>query len=93
MLNDIVISQEESSSWAKQAVDVASVMEDADVITKMHDAVLGNKIFAVDAPDGEHDLEDVVSFQLGFPNISRENTTSPFREVASNVANYFLFET
>ena len=55
--------QEESSSWAKRAVDVASVTEDADAITQMHDAVLETKVFAVDAPDGEHDLEDVVSFQ------------------------------
>lgn len=30
----------------------------------MHDAVLEKKMFAVDAPDGEHDLEDVVSYLL-----------------------------
>lgn len=36
--------------------------EDASAINAMHDAVLGNTLFAVDAPDGEHDLEDVVSF-------------------------------
>ena len=40
---------------------VAAVTEDADAITEMHDAVLGKKLFAVDAPDGEHDYEDVVS--------------------------------
>ena len=27
----------------------------------MHEAVLGKQLFAVDGPDGEHDLEDVVS--------------------------------
>ena len=32
----------------------------------MHDAVLGKKVFAVDAPDGEHDYEDVVSFSILF---------------------------
>ena len=41
-------------------VDVASITEDADAITEMHDAVLGKTLFAVDAPDGEHDMEDVV---------------------------------
>jgi hypothetical protein len=40
---------------------VASVLEDADAITEMHNAVLDSSAFAVDAPDGEHDLEDVVS--------------------------------
>jgi len=28
--------------------------------------VLGKKLFAVDAPDGEHDFEDVVSLTLYF---------------------------
>lgn len=32
----------------------------------MHDAVLGKKVFAVDAPDGEHDYEDVVSISILF---------------------------
>jgi hypothetical protein len=42
---------------------VASVTEDAQAINMMHDQVLGGKQpFAVDSPDGEHDLEDVVSF-------------------------------
>ena len=27
----------------------------------MHDAVFKKNVFAVDGPDGEHDLEDVVS--------------------------------
>eukprot|EP01083_Nonionella_stella_P148742 471391_1 len=51
--------EEESSAWAKRAIDVASVTEDADAITEMHDAVLGETLFAVDAPDGEHDLEEM----------------------------------
>ena len=58
--------QEESSEWAKRTIDVAAVTEDADAITEMHDAVLGKKVFAVDAPDGEHDYEDVVSFSILF---------------------------
>jgi hypothetical protein len=53
--------QEESSTWAKRTIDVASVTEDTKTINEIHDAVLGNQMFAVDAPDGEHDLEDVVS--------------------------------
>ena len=40
---------------------MASITEDAAAINEMHDAVLGKTLFAVDAPDGEHDLEDVVS--------------------------------
>jgi len=40
---------------------LASITEDADAITEMHEAVLGKQLFAVDGPDGEHDLEDVVS--------------------------------
>ncbi len=42
-------------------IDVAAVTEDAQAITEMHDAVLGKTLFAVDAPDGEHDFEDMVS--------------------------------
>lgn len=57
-------SQEESAEWTKRVIDVASVTEDADAINKMHDAILGKGIFAVDAPDGEHDLENVVSLLL-----------------------------
>ena len=53
--------QEESSTWAKRTIDVASVTEDAAAINMVHDAVLGKQVFAVDAPDGEHDFEDVVS--------------------------------
>ena len=53
-------TQEESRNWAKRTIDVASVTEDADAITEMHDAVLGKKVFAVDGPDGEHDLENLV---------------------------------
>ena len=42
--------------------------EDADAITEVHNAVLGKKVFAVDAPDGEHDLEEAVSMQhAAFP--------------------------
>ncbi len=40
---------------------MASVTENADEITEVHNAVFGETLFAVDAPDGEHDLEDVVS--------------------------------
>ena len=44
---------------------MASVTEDADAINAIHNAVLGGgKVVAVDAPDGEHDLEDVVSWFL-----------------------------
>ncbi len=51
--------------WAKRTIDVASVTEDAKAINMVHDAVLGGKqVFAVDAPDGEHDLEDVVSLPI-----------------------------
>lgn len=53
--------QEESSGWVKRTILVASVTEDADAITEMHNAVLqGKRVYAVDAPDGEHDLEDMV---------------------------------
>ena len=54
-------TQAESSEWSKRTVDVAAAVEDASAINEMHDAVLGKTLFAVDAPDGEHDLEDVVS--------------------------------
>ncbi|KAL3759338.1 hypothetical protein ACHAWU_009117 [Discostella pseudostelligera] len=51
---------EESSGWVKRTILVASVTEDADAITEMHNAVLqGKRVYAVDAPDGEHDLEDM----------------------------------
>jgi hypothetical protein len=54
-------TQEESSSWVERTILVASVTEDADAITEMHDAVLGGKrVYAVDGPDGEHDFEDLV---------------------------------
>ena len=54
--------QEESTEWARRTVDVASATEDAAAINDMHDRVMKNQtLFAVDAPDGEHDLEDVVS--------------------------------
>jgi hypothetical protein len=53
--------QEECAEWAKRVIDVASVTEDADSITEMHRAVFEKQPFAVDSPDGEHDLEDVVS--------------------------------
>jgi hypothetical protein len=55
---------EEHMEGVKRIIDVASVTEDADAITEMHDAVFGGKaMFAVDAPDGEHDFEDLVSLQ------------------------------
>jgi len=57
---------EESSEWAQQTINVASVTEDTAAINEIHDAVLGKKLFAVDAPDGEHDFEDVVSLTLYF---------------------------
>ena len=54
-------TQEESSSWVERTILVASVTEDADAITEMHDAVLsGKRVYAVDGPDGEHDFEDLV---------------------------------
>ena len=53
--------QEESADWAKRVVDVANATEDTAAINKVHDAVFEKTMFAVDAPDGEHDLEDVVS--------------------------------
>lgn len=56
------MQKEESSDWAKRTIDVAFATEDADAITEMHEAVLGKRVFAVDGPDGEHDLEDLVSF-------------------------------
>eukprot|EP01083_Nonionella_stella_P148743 471392_1 len=64
--------EEESSAWAKRAIDVASVTEDADAITEMHDAVLGETLFAVDAPDGEHDMEDVEEHMMGVNKIIDE---------------------
>lgn len=61
-LPNSLLLKEESSTWAKRTIDVASATEDAGAINKVHDAVFGGKqVFAVDAPDGEHDLEDVVS--------------------------------
>ena len=56
-----VIRKEESTDWVKRVVAVASVTEDAAAINESHNAVLGKTLFAVDAPDGEHDMEDVVS--------------------------------
>ena len=53
--------QEESTEWARRTVDVASDTEDTAAINAMHDQVLAKQLVAVDAPDGEHDLEDVVS--------------------------------
>ncbi|KAL3787555.1 hypothetical protein ACHAWO_006412 [Cyclotella atomus] len=64
---------EESSMWAKRTIDVASVTEDAKAINMVHDAVLGGKqVFAVDAPDGEHDLEDVEEHMAGVERIINE---------------------
>eukprot|EP00571_Detonula_confervacea_P015644 CAMPEP_0172310158 /NCGR_PEP_ID=MMETSP1058-20130122/11326_1 /TAXON_ID=83371 /ORGANISM="Detonula confervacea, Strain CCMP 353" /LENGTH=140 /DNA_ID=CAMNT_0013022927 /DNA_START=70 /DNA_END=492 /DNA_ORIENTATION=+ len=60
---------EESSDWAKRIIDVASVTEDADAITEMHDAVLGRRVFAVDGPDGEHDFEDMEEHLAGVNRI------------------------
>ncbi|KAL3805308.1 hypothetical protein HJC23_009015 [Cyclotella cryptica] len=63
---------EESSTWAKRTVDLASVTEDTKTINEIHDAVLGKQMFAVDAPDGEHDLEDVEEHMEGVKNIIDE---------------------
>ena len=52
---------EEHMEGVNRIIDVAAVTEDAQAITEMHDAVLGKTLFAVDAPDGEHDFEDMVS--------------------------------
>ena len=40
---------------------MAAATEDAAAINEMHDAAKREALFAVDAPDGEHDGEDVVS--------------------------------
>lgn len=54
---------EEHLAGVNRIIDVASVTEDADAITAIHEAVFGGKtMFAVTNPDGEHDLEDVVSY-------------------------------
>ena len=52
---------EEHMDGVNRIINVASVTEDADAITEMHEAVFDtkNNLFAVDAPDGEHDLEEV----------------------------------
>jgi hypothetical protein len=57
----MVVGKEESTDWVKRVVAVASATEDAAAINESHNAVLGKILFAVDAPDGEHDMEDVVS--------------------------------
>jgi hypothetical protein len=54
---------EEHMEGVNRIIDVAAVTEDAQAITEMHDAVLGKTLFAVDAPDGEHDFEDMVSLE------------------------------
>jgi hypothetical protein len=56
-----MVGKEESTDWVKRVVAVASATEDAAAINESHNAVLGKILFAVDAPDGEHDMEDVVS--------------------------------
>ena len=51
---------EEHMAGVNRIIDIASVTEDAGAITEIHDAVFGGKtFFAVDGPDGEHDLEDM----------------------------------
>ena len=43
---------EEHMEGVNRIIDVASITEDADAITEMHNAVFGGKeLFAVDAPD------------------------------------------
>mmetsp|Transcript_218 Transcript_218/g.477 ORF Transcript_218/g.477 Transcript_218/m.477 type:complete len:145 (-) Transcript_218:132-566(-) len=59
----------ESSAWARRIVEVASVTEDAEAINEMHDSVLKTHLYAVDAPDGEHDLEDVEEHHRGVESI------------------------
>jgi hypothetical protein len=61
---------EEHMEAVNRIIDVASVTEDADAITEMHDAVFGGKtLFAVDAPDGEHDLEAMEEHLTGVNRI------------------------
>jgi len=48
---------------------VASVVEDADSITEMHDAVFSKNVYASTGADGEHDLEDVEEHQLSVKRI------------------------
>ncbi|KAL7504260.1 hypothetical protein ACHAXN_001939 [Cyclotella atomus] len=60
---------EESSAWAKRVIDVASITEDANSITEMHQAVFEKQMFAIDGPDGEHDLEDVEEHLAGVNRI------------------------
>ncbi len=61
---------EEHMEAVNRIIDVASFTEDADAITEMHDAVFGGKtLFAVDAPDGEHDLEAMEEHLTGVNRI------------------------
>eukprot|EP01083_Nonionella_stella_P073327 198197_1 len=53
-------------------INTAAVTEDADAITKIHEAVFDTNLFAVDAPDGEHDLEDVEEHLSGVDRIIDE---------------------
>jgi hypothetical protein len=70
---------EEHMEGVNRIIDVASVTEDADAITEMHDAVFGGKtMFAVDAPDGEHDFEDLVSLQCVCCALSAVFVCRPF---------------
>ncbi len=57
----------------RRVVAVASVTEDAAAINESHNAVLGKTLFAVDAPDGEHDMEDVVSQESAIRTVWRCN--------------------
>ena len=53
---------EEHMEGVKRIIDFASISEDVNSIKMEHDVVMAGKpIFAVDAPDGEHDFEDLVS--------------------------------
>ncbi len=65
---------EEHMDGVNRIINVASVTEDADAITEMHEAVFDtkNNLFAVDAPDGEHDLEEVEEHLSGVDRIIDE---------------------
>lgn len=81
---------EESSGWVKRTILVASVTEDADAITEMHNAVLqGKRVYAVDAPDGEHDLEDMEEHLLGVNRIINQASVLEDPEKVSDAHQQF----
>jgi len=61
---------EEHMEGVKRIIDFASISEDASSINMEHDVVkIGKPIFAVDAPDGEHDFEDLEEHMDGVTRI------------------------